>query len=353
MTDSASQWQAVLRRDPTFDGKFVYGVRSTGVYCRPTCASRRPRRDRVRFFSGPADAERAGFRACLRCRPDGTPRESPVDRVRRACEFIARDPDRIPSLSAVASHVGLSPYHLQRTFKGLTGVSPREYGEQCRVERLKHGLRSGHDVTRALYDAGYGSSSRLYESADRVIGMTPGRYRRGGEGVSIEYTVTGSPLGHLLVAATARGVCAVKLGDRVRALEADLRDEYPGASIARNDRRMADTVATLVAHLEGRVPHLDLPLDIRASAFQWSVWQELQRIPYGETRSYGDVAKAIGRPTATRAVARACATNPVAVLIPCHRVIGVGGALTGYRWGTRRKQALIDSERAGAGRSAR
>lgn len=348
--NATSQWQAVLARDARFDGSFVYGVRSTGIYCRPTCASRRPRRDRVRFFSDPVEAEQAGFRACRRCKPKASAQDPRLESVRRACDFIAADPDRHPTLAAIGEHVGLSPYHLQRTFKKLTGVSPREYAEACRVQRLKTGLRSGRDVTRALYDAGYGSSSRLYESADRVIGMTPGRYRRGGEGLGISYTVTVSSLGRLLVAATERGICAVKLGDRVRELEADLRREYPAASIRRDRGLLEDVVATLVAHMEGREPHLDLPVDVRASAFQWSVWRELRRIPYGETRSYAEVAKAIGKPTAVRAVARACATNPVAVVIPCHRVIGSNGKLTGYRWGTQRKQALIDGEQQRARR---
>ncbi len=348
--DSSSQWQAVLARDVRYAGSFVYGVQSTGIYCRPTCSSRRPRRDRVRFFSDPVAAEQAGFRACRRCHPNEPASDPRLDRIRRACDFIAADPERLPTLAEVGTHVGLSPYHLQRTFKKLTGVSPREYAEACRVQRLKTGLRSGHDVTRALYDAGYGSSSRLYESADRVIGMTPGRYRRGGEGVGFSYAVTSSPLGRLLVAATERGVCAVKLGDRVRDLEADLRSEYPAATIRRDTGALQDVVARLVAHMDGSEPHVDLPVDVRASAFQWSVWRELRSIPYGETRSYAEVAKAIGKPKAVRAVARACATNPVAVIIPCHRVIGSNGKLTGYRWGTQRKQALIDVERRSARR---
>ena len=348
MTDASTRWEAVVARDPRFDGAFVYGVSSTGIYCRPTCASRRPRRDRVRFFTDPDAAEQAGFRACRRCRPKESIEPARLVAVRRACEFIAADPDGRPTLSAIAEHVGLSPSHLQRTFKTLTGVSPRDYGEACRVQRLKHGLRRGHDVTRALYDAGYGSSSRLYERADRVIGMTPGRYRQGGAGITIRYTMTASPLGRLLVGATDRGVCAVKIGDRARELEADLRREYPAATVLRDDARLRKAVAAIVAHLDGRAPHLDLPIDVRASAFQWRVWRELQRIPYGETSTYGEVARAIGRPTAARAVARACASNPVAIVIPCHRVVGANGAITGYRWGPKRKQALIDAERDGA-----
>ena len=278
-----------------------------------------------------------------RCRRRTTSSTAFVERVNSSPPI----PTRLPTLAAVGAHVGLSPYHLQRTFKKLTGVSAREYAEACRVQRLKHGLRSGQDVTRAMYDAGYGSSSRLYESADRVIGMTPGRYRRGGEGVTIRYTVARSPLGRLLVAATDRGVCAVKLGDSARELEADLRREFPTADVRRDDQPLGEMVTALVAHMNGRKPRLELPVDVRARAFQWRVWRELQRIPYGETRSYADVAKAIGRPTAARAVARACATNPVAVVIPCHRVIGSNGKLTGYRWGAGRKQALIDGEREG------
>jgi AraC family transcriptional regulator, regulatory protein of adaptative response / methylated-DNA-[protein]-cysteine methyltransferase len=355
-SDEDRRWQAVLAKDASFDGEFVYAVRSTGIYCRPWCPSRRPRRGQVVFFPASTDAERAGYRPCRRCQPrDASPRRRQNGLIARLCRIIEEDvarPDASLTLLALSSQAGISPHHLQRVFKRLMGITPRQYAEACRVDGLKRGLKRGDDVTRALYDAGYGSSSRLYERSDERLGMTPATYRRGGRGMSIGYTIAACPLGHMLVAATERGVCAVYLGDSVAPLERALRAEYPHAVIERNQRSEAGLnqwVKRILSHLRGELPSLDLPVDLQATAFQWRVWQELCRIPYGSTRSYSDVARAIGRPTATRAVARAVATNPVAVVIPCHRVLHRDGSLSGYRWGPKRKQKLLEIERSAHG----
>ncbi|MDQ3928904.1 MAG: bifunctional DNA-binding transcriptional regulator/O6-methylguanine-DNA methyltransferase Ada, partial [Chloroflexota bacterium] len=348
MTDSIEQktllsddrcWEAVLRRDSGMDGAFVYGVRSTGIFCRPSCPSRRPRREQVRFFPIPEAAEQAGFRSCRRCKPsDADVRDPHLELVRRVCRRIEQEPgdEGATSLADLADEVGLSPYHLQRVFKRVMGISPRQYAEACRVRRLKESLRDGETVTNALYDSGYNSSSGLYERAGDRLGMTPATYRKGGTSTRINYTITGSPLGRLLVAATERGVCAVRMGDDDARLEATLREEYHAASISRDDAVLGEWVAAILAHMSGEQPHLDLPLDVRATAFQWRVWEALRAIPYGSTRSYLQVAAAIGQPGAVRAVARACATNPVALAVPCHRVIKEDGSLGGYRWGVER-----------------
>jgi AraC family transcriptional regulator of adaptative response/methylated-DNA-[protein]-cysteine methyltransferase len=299
----------------------------------------------VTFFRSPADAEAAGFRACLRCQPQ-TPSADPwIARVRRACVRLARADGHV-SLAALAAQVGGSPYHLQRTFRRLVGVTPRQYADACRLERLKRGLRSGKLVTAAMVDAGYGSSSRFYERVAPRLGMPPAAYGRGGAGMRIEYTIVDSPLGRLLVAATGRGVCAVSIGSSDDALRRALVEEYPAATISARAGALAVWTSRILAHLSGRRPRLDLPLDVQATAFQWQVWSALMQIPRGETRSYSEVAAAIGRPTAARAVARACATNPVALAIPCHRVVPSVGGVGGYRWGASRKRALLDRERA-------
>ena len=342
--NDAARWNAVLARDRGADGLFVYAVSSTGVYCRPSCPSRRPRRDRVSFFDTPAAAGSAGFRACRRCHPDGPALPDPwVEKIRRACVYLA-NVDGHPSLATLAARLGGSPYHLQRNFKRLVGVTPREYAEACRLKTVKRGLRRGTGVTTAMLDAGYGSSSRFYERAVPKLGMAPSVYTRGGAGMTIRYSVVDSPLGKLLVAATARGVCAVAMGASDADLASALTREYPAASIAEDAGSLARWTREIVAHLEGREPRLDLPLDVRATAFQWQVWQALAAIPYGETRTYGDVAAAIGHPRAVRAVARACATNPVALAIPCHRVVPAAGGTGGYRWGSERKKALLGRE---------
>jgi AraC family transcriptional regulator of adaptative response/methylated-DNA-[protein]-cysteine methyltransferase len=343
--ESDARWTAVLARDRRSDGAFVYAVQSTGVYCRPSCPSRRPRRDRVQFFDAPAAAREAGFRACKRCKPDASTAADPwIDKIRRACVYLA-NVDGHPSLTALAARIGGSPYHLQRNFKRIVGVTQREYAEACRLNTVKKGLRNGSDVTGAMFDAGYGSSSRFYERAAPKLGMAPSTYRRGGAGMRINYTIADSPLGRLLVAATDRGVCAIAMGTSDAVLAANLSREYPAAAIGRDAGALDEWTKRVLAHVEGRQPRLDLPLDVQATAFQWQVWQALAEIPYGQTRTYGDIARAIGRPTASRAVARACATNPVALAIPCHRVVSGAGGEGGYRWGVGRKKKLLAADR--------
>jgi AraC family transcriptional regulator of adaptative response/methylated-DNA-[protein]-cysteine methyltransferase len=337
-------WDAVLRRDAGYDGKFVYGVRSTGIYCRPSCASRRPKPDRVLYFDRPADAEAAGFRACRRCHPAGDAVEPSVARIEEICRYLDRNTEGIPTLDQLADRFGYSPYHLQRTFKRIVGVTPRRYAAERRLSRLKTALKEGSDVTGAIYEAGFGSSSAAYEAAAGQLGMKPSRYRGGGTEESIVYGVSPCGLGWLLVGGTAAGICAVRLGDGEAALVADLRAEFPSAALVRDDAALKPWVDDLLAYLEGREPHLALPLDVRATAFQRQVWDALQAIPYGSTRSYSELAEAIGRPDAVRAVAGACASNPAALVIPCHRVVRSDGSLGGYRWGLERKRALLAEE---------
>ena len=338
---SETQWQHVMARDARQDGRFVFAVRTTGIYCRPSCPSRRPRRDSVEFFSDPGQAERAGYRACLRCKPTEIAAQAQaVTRARRLLD----DADGVLTLAELSKRVGVSPFHLQRLFKRATGLSPREYHSARRMQQLKHGLRKGDDVTTALYDAGFGSPSRLYEKAGQQMGMTPGVYRRGGAGMVIQYAVVPSPLGRLLVAATARGLCAVRFGEIVSELEHELREEFGAAEIHRDDGALQPYVQPLIASLQGQTTSMELPLDVRATAFQKKVWEALRQIPMGETRSYTDVAVAIGDPKAVRAVARACANNPVALAVPCHRVVRSDGELAGYRWGIERKKKLLEKE---------
>jgi AraC family transcriptional regulator of adaptative response/methylated-DNA-[protein]-cysteine methyltransferase len=342
--DPAEAWAAVVGRDRRFDRRFVYAVRSTGVYCRPSCPSRRPRAANVIFFDDASSAERAGFRACKRCRPraNGAPVGAAAS-VRDAAAFIDAHADQRITLAALARHTGVSPFHLQRVFRRELGVTPREYQQARRLDRLRARLRRGETVSRATYDAGFGSPSRVYEQAAR-LGMTPAVYRRGGQGLQIRFAIVRSPLGLLLVAATASGVCAVSLGDTEEQLERRLRAEFPRALVERDDGSLADLAGRVVAHIRGEGPAHDLPLDVRGTAFQQQVWRALLAIPYGETRSYAEVAAAIGQPTATRAVARACATNPVAVVIPCHRVVRSDGSLGGYAGGVERKERLLAVE---------
>lgn len=347
--DDDSRWRAVLGRDRQADHFFVYAVSSTGIYCRPSCASRRPRRDRVAFFDSPASAARAGYRACRRCRPDEAAVDPWIEKVRRACVYLTNVDGRV-SLARLASRLGGSPYHLQRSFKKIVGVSPREYAEACRLQKMKRGLRSGVPVTAAIFDAGYGSSGRFYESSARKLAMTPTVYGRGATGVRLRYAIVQSPLGRLLVAATDRGVCAVSMGSSDQELERHLSSEFPNATRLRDAGGLTRWTKAILAHLEGRRPRLDLPLDVQATAFQWQVWTALAAIPFGETRSYADVASSIGRPRAARAVARACATNPVAIAIPCHRVVPSSGGTGGYRWGADRKTALLAAEHRIRGR---
>jgi AraC family transcriptional regulator of adaptative response/methylated-DNA-[protein]-cysteine methyltransferase len=340
-----SRWATVLARDARADGAFVYAVRTTGVYCRPSCPSRRPRRESVAFFSGPDAAELAGYRECRRCRPRaGAAVPAGLAEVRRACALIEKRASQPLTLAEIAAHVGLSPFHLQRTFSRLVGVSPRGYQDAVRAGQFRDGLRRGAAVSAAVYDAGYGSISRVYERKPTGPGMTPAAYRRGGRGMDMTYTIVDSPVGRLLVGGTAKGICSVKLGDRDERLEEDLRREYPEARVTRNASAFGDWVRALLAQLNGSRPHVDLPLDVQATAFQWKVWRYLQSIPIGATRTYSDVARAIGEPKAVRAVARACATNPVCIVVPCHRVVGKDGSMTGYRWGVNRKKRLLRME---------
>jgi AraC family transcriptional regulator of adaptative response/methylated-DNA-[protein]-cysteine methyltransferase len=348
MVNETLLWNAVTARDAHWDGLFVYAVPSTHVYCRPTCPSRRPRREGVAYFATAQAAEAAGFRACLRCKPGAPPSVPPqIERVRKACAEIAAHPESDFTLTDLAAHVGSSSHHLLRTFKQLLGISPREYKDACRVGALKAGLKNGHGVAAATYDAGYGSGSRVYERAAGTLGMTPAAYARGGQGASVRFVTSDTSLGRVLVAATSKGVCSVKLGDQDESLETDLRAEYPAASIDRADADLAEWVKRIVASLEPGAPDPRLPVDVRATAFQRRVWRELRRIPRGQTRSYADIAKRVGQPTAARAVARACATNPVAIVVPCHRVVREDGSLGGYHWGVGRKRQLLDREKAG------
>jgi AraC family transcriptional regulator of adaptative response/methylated-DNA-[protein]-cysteine methyltransferase len=268
-----------------------------------------------------------------------------MDQVRKACAFIQQHVDTPITLARIARHVNASPFHFQRVFTRLVGISPRAYQDALRAGRFRRGLRDGVPVTGAIYDAGYGSSSRVYERRPTGRGMTPAVYKRGARGVEVSYAIADSPLGRLLVAATAKGICSVKLGDKDASLEDDLRREYPNASITHDRTDLARWVRAILTFLNGRRPHLELPLDIQATAFQWKVWRYLQSIPYGETRAYSQVARDIGKPAAVRAVARACATNPVCLVIPCHRVVGKDGSLTGYRWGVERKKKLLSAEK--------
>ena len=345
-------WQAVIAKDARFDGQFVFAVSSTKIYCRPSCPSRRPRRERVQFFNLPEAAEAAGFRACLRCQPRSESVLDPqLELVRRVCNLLESNDAEPPKLAELAAQAGVSAFHLQRTFKRVMGISPRQYVTARRFGNFKQLVREGESVTNALYDSGFNSSSRVYEQAADELGMTPATYSRGGRGVNISYTIVTSPLGRLLVAVTERGVCAVRMADADAELEKDLLTEFPEATIERADASLRETVQKILNHLTNNEPHLDLPLDIRATAFQRQVWEQLRAIPYGQTISYAGVAKALGKPGAVRAVGRACATNPVALVIPCHRVVREDESLGGYRWGLERKRKLLEHERANSQRA--
>jgi AraC family transcriptional regulator of adaptative response/methylated-DNA-[protein]-cysteine methyltransferase len=340
----ASYWDAVAARDRSMDGVFYYAVFSTGIYCRPSCPSKRPRRENVVFFRAREAAERAGFRACKRCKPEQAGASDPKSRlVENVCRYIDTHADQPVTLETLSRALGISPFHLQRTFKARTGITPRAYADSRRLNALKVGLREGHSVTRSLYDAGYGSSSRLYERASAQLGMTPARYRKQGAGVTMHYTIAPTPIGQMLVAATDRGISAIRFNDSPGQLERDLRTEYPKAEIVRADRKLRGQVRLLRALMQGESSEA-LPLDIQATAFQRRVWEQLQTIPRGATKSYSQVAADIGHPKAARAVARACATNPVAVAIPCHRVVREDGGVGGYRWGVDRKKKLLALE---------
>lgn len=339
-TDEA-RWQAVQRRDAAQDGQFYYAVTTTGVYCRPSCPSRRPQRGNVRFFSDPAAAQAAGFRACLRCKPGEV---ASVQRAVAQAQELLDTAEPAPTLAQLGAAVGLSPFHLQRVFKAALGVSPKGYALARRSQLLKAELRGGSSVTTALYDAGHASPRTLYDPATDQLGMSPGSYRRGGAGQTIRYTVAESSLGPMLVAATERGLCAVRFGDGA-ALVSELEAEYPRATLEADAATLQSYLSALHAELAGRGTALQtLPSDVAGTEFQRRVWAVLRGIPSGETRSYAQVAELIGQPGAVRAVARACASNPLALVVPCHRVVRKGSALSGYRWGVERKRALLERE---------
>jgi AraC family transcriptional regulator of adaptative response/methylated-DNA-[protein]-cysteine methyltransferase len=351
LVNEATAWESVLQRDASADDRFLYAVTTTGIYCRPSCPSRRPKRDNVAFFSSAAAAEEAGFRACQRCRPNRA--KTPNRAIERAREYIDTHiadlgEERI-TLELLGEQSGLSPYHLQRKFKEIVGLTPAQYIRARKSERLKGELKRGETVSRATFGAGYGSSSRVYGDSDKRLGMTPATYRRGGAGARIEYVTAKTSLGTLLVGATDRGVCAVTLGNDAKTLEGALEREYPAATrtlVSHPSSSLRAWVADIIEAVDSDRVRLDIPFDIQASAFQWKVWRELQKIPFGETRSYGEIASAIGSPKAVRAVASACANNRAAVIIPCHRVVRQNGELGGYRWGLERKRRLIEKERA-------
>ena len=337
-------WHAVEARDAGYDGMFVFAVSSTGIYCRPSCPARRPRRQNVTFYRQPDEAEKAGYRACLRCRPRAIAGNPQIEMVKSVCRYVEQHLDEPITLALLGTAFRQSPFHLQRTFKAVLGITPRAYADSCRLNQLKSNLRAGHSVTRAMYEAGYSSSSRLYERTASQLGMTPDKYRRGAIAAPIRYTLSDSPLGRMLIAATDKGICAIQFADSDDELVHGLKHEFPFASRRRDDQAMQTWRNDLLGQMRGQKRNSKLPLDIQATAFQRRVWTYLQSIPSGATRSYSQVAKAIGQPEACRAVARACATNPVAVAIPCHRIVRDNGDMGGYRWGAERKKALLEME---------
>ena len=341
------RWNSVVARDPASDGAFVFAVSTTRVYCRPSCPARRPRRENVTFFLHPEQAEQAGYRACLRCKPKSVSGNPQSDGVKAICRYIEQHLDEPMTLDRLGKAFRQSPFHLQRRFKAILGITPREYADSCRLRLLKRNLQAGDNVTRAMYDAGYGSSSRLYERTASQLGMTPDKYRRGAIAAAIRYTCADSPLGRMLIAATERGICAIQFARSDGELLEGLKREFPFALRKPDDGGLKSWVSTLLRQMRGRAGDASLPLDIRATAFQRRVWTYLQSIPFGATRSYSQVARGIGQPRATRAVARACATNPVAVAIPCHRVVREDGSMGGYRWGVERKETLLEMEQRG------
>lgn len=338
------QWRAVATKNRELDGVFYFGVRTTGIFCRPSCSSRQPKRENVSFFITATDAEKAGFRACLRCKPlEAHITEPKSALIAKAFRILRNANVEIAAVEDLANELKVSPGHLQKTFKNVIGITPKEAIDMFRLENFKENVRDA-DVTSSLYDSGFGSSRSLYEKAGERLGMTPAVYKKGGKGIAIRYTIADSPLGKLLVASTDKGICAVSFGDDEDELKRELEQEFFAASINEDDRGLKKAVDSILRGLNGERSILTLPLDIRGTAFQMRVWSELRKIPYGETRSYKQVAENIGDPNAIRAVARACATNPVALVTPCHRVVASDGKLAGYRWGIERKKELLDKE---------
>ena len=340
-----NRWQAVLQRNPQSDGAFVYGVLTTGIYCRPVCTSRLPNRENVRFFDTWQDAQEAGLRPCKRCTPQAVqmPNEAAAA-VEKACKVI-EEADKEPTLNQLAETVGLSPAYFQRLFKKTVGITPKQYAREIRLGRIRTHLRKDSSVTEAVYHAGYGSGSRFYEKATESLGMKPTEYQNGAAGLSIHFAIVQSYLGWVLVATTNTGICRIDLDDSREVLKKRLESTFANASFLEDDADIGDIVAQTIAFLEVPATGLDLPLDIQGTAFQHRVWSALQRIPFGQTASYGEIARQIGDPKAARAVAGACASNPVAVAIPCHRVVKSDGGLGGYRWGIERKRALLEREK--------
>ncbi len=344
-TSQDPRWAAVLARDPDAEGQFVYSVKTTGVYCRPTCPSRTARPENVTFHATPTHAQLAGFRPCKRCRPDQpTLVQQQQAKIARLCRYI-ESAAQIPTLAQLSQHAGISRYHLHRLFRQFTGLTPREYAQAHRASRVRETLHAANSVTEALYEAGYGSNSRFYEESNQVLGMTPTEYRAGGAHTQIHFAVGDCSLGAILVAQTERGICAILIGDDPTTLVEDLRQRFSFANLSPGDAAFAHRVAQVVGFVEDPGTGLDLPLDIRGTAFQQRVWQALRDIPAGQTLSYAQVAQCIGSPRSVRAVAGACAANAIAVAIPCHRVVRSDGGLSGYRWGTERKRALLERER--------
>jgi AraC family transcriptional regulator of adaptative response/methylated-DNA-[protein]-cysteine methyltransferase len=338
------QWAAVMRRDRAADGVFYYSVRTTGVYCRPSCAARLPRRENVRFHATSVDAEAAGFRPCKRCRPDeASLAQRRAAAVAQACRLI-QEADELPGLDALAASAGMSRFHFHRVFKALTGLTPKAYAAAHRANRVRDELARSATVTDAIYGAGFNSQGRFYATSAQMLGMTPTDFRSGGDGTSIRFAVGDCSMGAILVAATDKGVCAILLGDDPETLVRDLQDRFPKARLIGGDAQFEQLVAKVVGFVEAPALGLDLPLDVRGTAFQRRVWQALRKIPAGSTASYSEIAERIGAPKAVRAVAQACASNPVAVAIPCHRVVRKDGGLSGYRWGVERKRALLERE---------
>jgi AraC family transcriptional regulator of adaptative response/methylated-DNA-[protein]-cysteine methyltransferase len=339
-----TRWASVIARDSEADGKFYYSVKTTGIYCRPSCAARRARPENVSFHMTPEDAEKAGFRPCKRCKPN---QPSLVEQytaiVTKACRLI-EESEKTPSLVRLASQVGMSMFHFHRMFKTVTGLTPREYAMAHMGKRIRNKLVNSETVTEAIYDTGYRSNGRFYEISDEVLGMTPSNYRAGGTGTKIRFAVGECSLGSILVAQSERGICAILLGDEPDELARDLQNRFPHANIIGGDVEFEQLVSKVVGFIEAPAIGLDLPLDIRGTAFQQRVWQALSEIPSGCTTSYTEIANRIGYPNRVRSVARACAANPLAVAIPCHRVVKKDGSLSGYRWGVERKRALLTRE---------
>ena len=344
MTENDPRWRSVVARDPQPPLQFYYSVKTTGVYCRPSCAARLPKPENVQFHATCEDAEKAGFRPCKRCKPNqASPVEQHAEKIASACRLIESS-ETPPSLELLAEHVALSPYHFHRVFKATTGLTPKEYAAAHRGNLVRKALTKSDSVTHAIYDAGYNSNSRFYETSNDLLGMTPSSYRAGGAQTNIRFAIGECSLGSILVAQSDRGICAILLGDDPDSLARELQDQFPQANLIGGDPSFERIVAKVVGFVETPSLGLDLPLDVRGTAFQQRVWQSLRKIPAGSTASYTEIAKLIGCPKSVRAVAQACGANTLAVAIPCHRVVRNDGALSGYRWGVERKRALLAKE---------